>query len=220
MPEGGVAIIVAAGRSRRMGFDKLAAPLAGPSVLERSVRRMMEVPEIDRVIAVCDPSRFDSLLGGPFPKPLLRVDGGAERQDSVLAGLQAIDQDPLVAVHDGARPLVSAADVSRAFAVAESHAAAALARPATETLKRTDASGKVVASIDRDHLWFMETPQVFRTSLLKTAYAKVQAENTHVTDEVSAVESLGHPVLLVASTRPNPKITVPADLDLALALLR
>ena len=132
------AVIVAAGNSRRMGFDKLAAPLDGIPVLRRSVERLMMVPEIHRVVVVCGEERFKSLLGGDFPKPIVRVDGGIERQDSVLAGLKILDEgDELVAVHDGARPLVDPGDVSSAVAVAAKHGAASLARPATETLKRT-----------------------------------------------------------------------------------
>ncbi len=215
------AVIVAAGNSRRMGFDKLAAPLDGIPVLRRSVERLMMVPEIHRVVVVCGEERFKSLLGGDFPKPIVRVDGGIERQDSVLAGLKILDEgDELVAVHDGARPLVDPGDVSSAVAVAAKHGAASLARPATETLKRADGSGIVTGSIDREGLWFTETPQVFQTDLLMRAYELVMEQGGHVTDEVSAMEFSGEPVRIVPSSRPNPKITVPADLDLALALLR
>ena len=213
------AIIVAAGSSRRMGFDKLAADLDGVPVLRRSVERLMAVPEVARVIVVCDASRFEALLGGPFAKPLARVDGGAERQDSVRAGLDALAADePIVAVHDGARPLVHPEDVSAVIAMAAEHGAATLGRPATETLKRADAAGIVTGGVDREGLWFTETPQVFRTELLRRAYAVVRDRGLAVTDEVSAVESLGAPVRIVASSRPNPKISVPADLDLARAL--
>ncbi|MCH7225620.1 2-C-methyl-D-erythritol 4-phosphate cytidylyltransferase [Haloferula sp. A504] len=214
-------VIVAAGSSRRMGFDKLAASLDGVPVLRRSVERLMAVPEITRVIVVCAEDRFRELLGGAFAKELSRVDGGAERQDSVLAGLEALQgDDELVAVHDGARPLVEPSDISSAIAAASAHGAATLARPATETLKRADASGIVVESVDRQGLWFTETPQVFRASLLREAYEAVEKGGLHVTDEVSAAESIGLPVRIVPSSRPNPKITVPADLDLATALLR
>lgn len=214
-------VIVAAGNSRRMGFDKLAAPLDGVPVLRRSVDRLMAVPEITRVIVVCGENLFRELLGGEFAKDLRRVDGGAERQDSVLAGIGALHPgDELVAVHDGARPLVEPADISAAIAVATRHGAATLARPATETLKRADASGIVVESVEREGLWFTETPQVFRTALLRRACEAVKEDGLRVTDEVSAAESIGLPVRIVPSTRPNPKITVPADLDLAAALLR
>lgn len=214
-------VIVAAGSSRRMGFDKLAALLDGVPVLQRSVERLMTVPEITRVIVVCGQDRFEELLDGSFAKELSRVDGGAERQDSVFAGLEALRPDEdLVAVHDGARPLVEPSDISSAIAVATAHGAATLARSATETLKRADASGVVIGSVERDGLWFTETPQVFQTELLRGAYQSVRKLGLHVTDEVSAVESINLPVRIVPSTRPNPKITVPADLDLAHALLQ
>lgn len=213
-------IIVAAGQSRRMGFDKLAADLGGQPVLRRSVARLMTVPEVGRVVVVCDARRFESLLGGDFEKPLDRVDGGAERQDSVRAGLAALAPgEDLVAVHDGARPLVAPNDVSRVIALAARHGAAALARPAGETLKRADSAGVVTDSVEREGLWFTETPQVFQSALLHEAYATIQARGLQITDEVSAAEVLGAPVRLLASTRPNPKITIPADLELARALL-
>lgn len=213
------AVIVAAGSSRRMGFDKLAAPLRGKPVLRWSVERLLAVPEIARVVVVCDESRFEALLSGDFEKPVLRVDGGTERQDSVFAGLSALGREiQHVAVHDGARPLVAPEDISTLLTAAREHRAASLARAVTETLKRTDAAGFVAAPVEREHLWFMETPQAFELPLLLDAYAKVRGEGVAVTDEVSAVQALGIPVKLVASTRPNLKITIPADLDLAAAL--
>lgn len=212
------AIIVAAGSSRRMGFDKLAADLLGRSVLCRSVDAFMATPEISRVIIVTTPERFAS-LGEDFPKPLVRADGGTERQHSVENGLALVSEE-FVAVHDGARPLVPPDSITACIQAALEFRAAALARRATETLKRSDADDFSRESVSRENLWFMETPQIFETSLLRFAYADVRTRGLVVTDEVSAVEALGIPTKLVVSPTPNPKITVPADIGLAAALLR
>lgn len=210
------AIIVASGQSRRMGFDKLSADLQGEPVLLHSVRAFAGCSEI---VVVTDPERF-SLLE-KFSGKLTRVDGGAERADSVANGLAALSADiGIVAVHDGARPLVSAEAVEACFSKAEKSGAAALARRITETLKKSTPEGLVTDSIDRENLWAMETPQIFHRALLEKAYAAVNEGKIPVTDEVSALQLLGHPVSLVENSSPNLKITVPADLALARALLR
>ena len=201
-----------------MGFDKLAAEIRGISVLRRSVEAFMVTEGISRVIVVAPEERF-ARLGTGFPKPLLRIDGGKERQNSVENGL-ALVMEELVAVHDGARPLVKPETIAACIAAARDFAAATLARQVTETIKRSDAEGFSRESVNRDHLWFMETPQVFRTDLLREAYAEVSKRELVVTDEVSAVEAIGVPVKLVISPTPNLKITVPADIELAEALLK
>jgi 2-C-methyl-D-erythritol 4-phosphate cytidylyltransferase len=215
------AILVAAGSSRRMGFDKLAAPLAGKPVLRRTLEAFLASDVIDHVVVVAPQDRFEALLAGEHSKPVTRVDGGQDRQDSVRNGLAAVPVDcDLVAVHDGARPLVSSSDIARCVEAARATGAAALARPVTETLKRSDAEGFARESVDRELLWFMETPQIFRTSLLREACAAVMDRKLVTTDEVSALEAIGMPTRLIASVAPNPKITHPSDLILAEALLR
>jgi 2-C-methyl-D-erythritol 4-phosphate cytidylyltransferase len=150
-----------------------------------------------------------------------RVDGGRDRQDSVAAGLAALSASArYVAVHDGARPLVSPEDIDRCVAAAADHRAAALARRVTETLKRSDPAGFSTEAVSREDLWFMETPQVFEILLLREAYQSVGSRGLAVTDEVSALESIGVRVKFVESGHPNLKITTPADLALAEALLR
>lgn len=213
------AILVAAGSSRRMGFDKLASPLGGLPVLRRTLEAFVSASSIAEVVIVCPEERWE-LLGGGFSKPVRRVDGGTVRQDSVAAGLAALSPDSrLVAVHDGARPLVSSADIDRCVAAAVEHRAAALARRVTETLKRSDTDDFSAAAVSREQLWFMETPQVFEIPLLRQAYQAVASKGLAVTDEVSALESIGVRVKLIESHHPNLKITTPADLALAEALL-
>jgi len=215
------AIIVAAGSSQRMGFDKLAGLLGGVTVLRRTLDALLAAGSISDVVLVCPAERW-SLLGDPvFSKPVKRVDGGGTRQESVAAGLAALSTETgYVAVHDGARPFASPHDIDRCVTAAREHRAAALARRVTETLKRSDAENFSTASLSRDQLWFMETPQVFELGLLRKAYAFITAQRQTVTDEVSAMAAIQIPVKLIESTRQNLKITTPADLALAAALLR
>lgn len=215
------AILVAAGSSRRMGFDKLAAPLAGVPVLRRSLDAFLAAPSIVAVVVVAPRERFDELLEGSSSKPVIHVEGGEGRQDSVQNGLAAVPTGTtLVAIHDGARPLVSPEAIDRCVATAAKEGAAALARPVTETLKRADVEGLSRESVDRDLLWFMETPQCFQLDLILRAYEEVNRQQRTVTDEVSALEVIGIATRLVDGKHPNLKITHPSDLALAEALLR
>lgn len=217
---GCAAIIVASGSSRRMGFDKLAAVIDGKPVLAHTVRAFMAAEGITRVIVVCPEERFRLLDGEDFSKPITRVDGGDQRQDSVANGMAVLGPDDLIiAVHDGARPLVRPESIDECIAAARQYGAAALARVVTDTIKKADTEGFARYSVDRTGLWAMETPQVFRSSVLRRAYAAVAERQLAVTDEVSAVEAMGISTKLITSPFPNPKITVPADIHLASALM-
>ncbi len=201
-----------------MGFDKLAAELGGVPVLRRTVEAFLAADSIESVVIVCPEVLWSLLDGIELNKSITRVDGGRDRQDSVAAGLAKISSH-YVAVHDGARPMVSPDDINRCVAAATMHQAATLARRVTETLKRSDDEGFSNESVSRDNLWIMETPQIFGIALLNEAYANVAAAELEVTDEVSALESIGVRAKLVESKYPNLKITTPADLTLAEALL-
>ena len=207
------AILVAAGTSRRMGFDKLAAPLEGIPVLARTIAAFMECGEISGIILVTPPERMALLDESTFTKPVIRIDGGAERHLSVAAGLAAVPPGiELIAIHDAARPFVSQADIRAVLAAAREHGASSLARRVTETLKRADDLDFTAAAVPRENLWFIETPQVFRADLIRAAYRHVLENQRPVTDETSALELIGVKTKLIASTSPNPKITTPADL--------
>lgn len=221
-PASCAAILVAAGASRRMGFDKLAAPLGGLPVLRRSLEALLAAPGIDEVVVVC-PADRESLwawAATTSTKPVTRVDGGASRQESVARGLAAIAPGcRWIAVHDGARPLVSPADIDHCLTAAARHGAATLAHRATDTMKRADAEDFCIDSVKRDDVWCMETPQVFAADLLRDACRQAAASGLELTDEVSAVQAFGARVKFVESASPNPKITTPSDLVLAEALL-
>lgn len=215
------AILVAAGSSRRMGFDKLAADLAGKPVLLRTLEAFAAAPSIDHIIIVGPEERCVDLLERAWPKPVVRVDGGAERQDSMANGLAAVPAGTqVVAVHDAARPLIKPEEIDRVIAQALDFGAAVLARPATDTLKRVDAEGFISSSIDRSEVWHMETPQAARFELLERACDAVKREHAVVTDEVSALQHIGVRVAVVAAAYPNLKITSPGDIEIAAALLR
>ncbi len=211
------AVIVAAGSSRRAGFDKLAALLDGVPVLRRSVDAFVAAGAA-AVVVVCPENRWKEtgLATATFPVPVSRVDGGAERQDSVAAGMAALPAGTrMVAVHDGARPLITPAGIRACLAAAEKTGAATCAHPVVDTLKRADAEGRSLPEkVSRENLWGMETPQIFRLSLLHEAYEYVKSQKLVVTDEVSAVEALGVSTQLVQGGA-NLKITLPGDLELA-----
>lgn len=215
------AILVAAGSSRRMGFDKLAADLAGKPVLLRTLEAFAAAPSIDAIVIVGPAERCAELLEMPWPKPVVRVDGGAERQESVANGLAAVPAGTqVVAVHDAARPLIQPDEIDRVIANALDFGAAVLARPATDTLKRVDPEGFIAASIDRSEVWHMETPQAARHDLLESAFAAVKRESAIVTDEVSALQHIGVRVAVVAAAYPNLKITSPGDIEIAASYLK
>jgi len=206
------AIIVASGSSQRMGFDKLAAQWRGKTILWHSVHAFSSLEEISQVIVVTPPDRF-AWLADLGPK-LNQVNGGRKRSDSVAAGLTALrDEISHVAIHDGARPLVSPESIRATFAAAEANKAASLARRVTETLKRATPEGITSESVSRDNLWVMETPQIFSKELIEQAYQSVTSSDSQITDEVSALQLLNQGTTLVENLTPNPKITIKADLD-------
>lgn len=215
------AVIVAAGSSLRMGFDKLSAVLDGMPVLARTVRAFLDATSIDRIVVVCPRDRWSLIEGVATDKPVVRADGGERRQDSVMNGLVRLGSDVVrVAVHDGARPLISPGEIDRCVAMAAECGAAALAHRVADTLQRADERGDCIGPVDRVGLWCMETPQVVSLDLLRDAYQRVMDQGGCVTDEVSAVWQSGTTVRFVESREPNFKITTPADLALAAGVLR
>jgi 2-C-methyl-D-erythritol 4-phosphate cytidylyltransferase len=218
------AIIVAAGSSERMGFDKLFALVSGKPVIAHTIAAFERTSCVDEIILV---GRADSLgelrkiIGQPTKVKEI-IAGGAERSDSVRAGLDHVNpKSDFIAVHDAARPMVTPEKITRVLEVCRtSGGAAALAEPINDTLKRADADLAVRESVDRDGVYAMQTPQVFARDLLEEAYRLLAKKNISVTDEVSAVELLGRKVVLVPNHDFNFKITYPRDLPLAEFVLR
>jgi 2-C-methyl-D-erythritol 4-phosphate cytidylyltransferase len=219
------AIIVAGGSSQRMGFDKLFAVVAGEPLIAHTIRAFDQTNCVSAIIVVAREERHDEITkisrDAGFKKVGAIVRGGERRQDSVRAGLARVNRAAkYVAVHDAARPLTAPGQIERALEQCRIHGAAALAQPVDDTLKRANADLVVVDSVDRHALYAMQTPQIFEKSLIEDAYRAVYAENISVTDEVSAVERLGHKVALILNEDFNFKITYPRDLPVAEFLLK
>jgi 2-C-methyl-D-erythritol 4-phosphate cytidylyltransferase len=213
------AIIVAAGRGRRMGFDKLLAPLCGKPVLQWSLDACLQAELVDAIVIVSPAERFAVLETGAA-KPVVRVDGDRERFLSVVKGLDGIPHPvTYVAIHDGARPLVLPSQIDACLRLARDAGAAALARRVTETLKRGSDDLFTRGSVQRENVWIMETPQAFRFKMLRRAYAVAEQRRLQVTDDVSAAEAIGVPSKLIENPHPNLKITFPRDLAVVEALM-
>jgi 2-C-methyl-D-erythritol 4-phosphate cytidylyltransferase len=224
MRETCTAIVVAAGSSQRMGFDKLFALLGDKPVIAHTLEAFARAECVDEIVLVARDDRLPELQElvkrAEWKKVRHVISGGERRQDSVRAGLNVLVHDArYVAVHDAARPLITSGQIGRVFANCQVHGAAALAEPITDTLKRADQECFVCGGVDRAGLYAMQTPQIFARDLLVEAYAAVAARELSITDEVSAVELVGAKVVLVPNDEFNPKITYPRDLMLAQAFL-
>ena len=216
------AVIVAAGTASRMGgIDKVMAPLNGEAMIVYAVRTFQQSDVIDEIVVV---TREDLLrqvmdLCAVFPKVKAVVAGGRSRQESVLAGMNALSKAvKLVAVHDGARPLVTWDVIDRAVRGANTYGAAIPGVAVKDTIKQIK-GGIVSSTPERDKLRAIQTPQVFDVDLLRTALKKAQQEGTMVTDDSLAVENLGMSVKIVTGDERNIKVTTPMDLKLAQMLL-
>lgn len=214
------AIIVAAGSSRRMGFDKLFAPLAGKPVIAHSINAFEQCKEVKDIIIVTKEERIPEMEKLVAAKKFLKVHkiiaGGVERHFSVWNGLQAADsKSSYIAIHDGARPLTTPKLIRKCLALAVKEGAACCASQIPDTVKRASDEQVVTESVERAGLWSMQTPQIFSTPVIMQAYALIIAQNDVVTDEVSAVQRLGKRIGLLRDDEWNFKITLPRDLELA-----
>ncbi|MDG3003757.1 2-C-methyl-D-erythritol 4-phosphate cytidylyltransferase [Paludisphaera mucosa] len=219
-------ILPAAGRSTRFGDarrKKIYTDLEGRAVWLRSVQPFLnnhDVGQIIVAIAEDDREMFESRYRDNVA--LLGIDvvvGGAERADTVAAALAHVkDSCDFVAVHDAARPCLTAAQVVAVFALAEERGAAMLAVPVADTIKRVE-DGVVVETVSRDGLYLAQTPQVFRRDWLVEAYEKRDRTGKAATDDARLVEALGRPIAIVAGSAFNLKITTQDDLRLARAVL-
>lgn len=213
------AVLVAAGSSTRMGFDKLSFDLGGETVLERSVRAFDECPEVDELVIVTGASSENAQRAAArCKKPVRLVKGGSTRAESARSGVAAA-HGRLVAVHDAARPFVSQSVIADTIAAAARCGAAAPAVPVKDTIKTVAEDGAVTGTPDRSTLRAVQTPQVFETDLLKAALQSALENEVPVTDDCSAVERLGKVVYLIDGDEENLKITTPVDLVIAEAIL-
>lgn len=216
------AVIVAAGNASRMGgIDKVMAPVGGEPMIVRTVRAFQNCDAIREIVIV---TRQDLVvpvmdLCHPFDKVQTVMVGGSSRQESVEIGLGALSKAvKLVAVQDGARPLITWQVIDRTVRAANTYGAAAPAIPVKDTIK-VARGGMVESTPDRSTLWAVQTPQVFDVDLLKVALSKARKDNAEVTDDCSAVERLNMTVKLVEGDERNIKVTTPMDLQIAQLLL-
>lgn len=215
------AVVVAAGTASRMqGIDKMLAPLGGEPLLLRTVRALEASGRIDAIVIVArnDLAEHAKELFEDDERVCEIVPGGATRAESVLRGLRCV-KTPLVAIHDGARPLVTPEVIDAAIAAAERGGAAAPAIPVHDTIKIAS-DGVVTATPDRRTLFAVQTPQVFDTARILAALTDALARGLPLTDDCSAAEAAGMAVLLTAGSEENIKITTPIDLALAEAILK
>lgn len=220
-----IAILVAAGRGARMGKDKLFLEVAGQPVIAHTWKRFEDAKVIDEIVVVVRAGMEKKFLAVAkkyaFAKKFKIVVGGAERQDSVWNGLEAAPVTAeIVAIHDAARPCVSAELIAATIQHAEETGAAVAAHPITDTIKESGDGRLIGRTLDRSKLWGMETPQTFRMEVIRRAIAAARARNLVFTDDTAACELIGQPVRLVSSIAPNPKVTVPGDLPIVETLLR
>lgn len=217
------AVVPAAGRSTRMGEDKLLLPLGDTPVLLWTLRALEGCPYITEIIVV---TREELIVpvgqlcrDAALAKVRKVVVGGESRTASVLAGLREADPTAeLIAIHDAARPLVTQGVINAAIEKAAERGAAAPAVPVKDTIKRA-VGGVVESTPDRSELFAVQTPQVFEHGLILGALEKAVADGEQLTDDCAAVERLGIPVCLTAGSYENIKLTTPEDMAVAEATL-
>jgi 2-C-methyl-D-erythritol 4-phosphate cytidylyltransferase len=221
------AIIVAAGKSTRMGpqMDKLFLPVAGRPLLAHAWARFDSAPCIGEIVLVVRDglqSVFAELAAQfRFTKPFRLVPGGPQRQDSVWNGLEALSPAAeIVAIQDAARPCASLALIEATIQAAREAGAAVAAHPVWDTIKASDDGAYVARHLERSRLWAVQTPQTFRVEIIRRALQAARERGMLVTDDTAACELIGQPVKLVNVPGPNPKVTVPADVPYVEMLLR
>ncbi len=221
------AIIVAAGRGTRMGpdIDKLFLEVAGRPVIAHTWATFDTAQLIDEVVLVVraglEPAFQEIAATLGLKKPFRLTVGGAERQDSVWNGLQAVSTNAeVVAIHDGARPCASQELIANVINAARETGAAVAAQRVTDTLKQSDDGSTIARTIDRAKLWSVQTPQAFRVAVIRQAIAAAREQGLNLTDDTAACELIAQSVKLVESRQPNPKVTVPGDLPFLESLLR
>lgn len=213
------AVIVAAGRGTRMGadIDKIFLNLAGSPVVQHTWLTFDSCSEIGHVVLVireeCKSDFEDIARESPLTKPFTLVIGGAERQDSVWNGLEAVPMGTeTVAIQDAARPCTTHETISATIESAREHGAAVAASLVTDTIKETKDGQTISRHLDRTRLRAVQTPQTFQLDVIRKAIGNAREKGLKFTDDTSACDAIGHPVHLVIRPEPNPKITVPADL--------
>ena len=215
------AVVPAGGTGTRMGgtVPKQFLELNGKPILYYTLKTLQDCGIISELILVVPEKEYDNACTDWLGKPEIVtkvVVGGEKRQDSVYNGFCELSpQTEIVLVHDGVRPFLSHQMIQESVDAAREYGAAITAIPVNDTIKRVDDSGLVSQTVDREGLWRVQTPQVFRYELLQEAFKKANSEKFYGTDEGTLIEHLGKPVKVVEGSEQNIKITRPEDLRLS-----
>ena len=220
-------LIPAAGQGKRMktSVKKPYLMLGDKPILSHTIERLEQNSVIDEIIVIVDEADLttcDEVVISPFQFRKIRelVAGGETRQVSVFNGIQTLSDDvDFVVIHDGVRPFIDDDIIFRCLEATAECGASVAAVPVKETIKVANRDGFIDHTPERDLLWRVQTPQVFRYSLLVDAHHKAIKEGVSAPDDASLVEKLGHPVKLVLGSYRNVKLTTPEDLLLAETLL-
>lgn len=217
------AVIVAAGSGTRMGGDKLLLGLGGCTVIERTMLALDRCECIDELVVVTQSEKIPAIAALARERGIRKlkcvVEGGADRTQSAWKGVcECSDRAELIAIHDGARPLVTHEIVERAVRAAAERGAAAPAIHVKDTVRQAR-GGRVLRTLERDELYLMQTPQVFRAELIRAALGDAARLGVSLTDDCAAVMLMDAEVFLVEGSEENLKLTTPADIFAASAII-
>lgn len=217
------AIVLAAGKSTRMGLEqnKIYLPLLGKPVLAHTLEAFYASDLIHGIVVVVSQGQQNEfnkqvLTRYPSPKPLIVTEGGAQRQDSVYEGLEALPKDAgIVVIHDGARPLITSKIIHESIIEAQIYGGVVAGMPVKDTIKQVHLDLFVNKTLDRSALWQVQTPQTFQLPLIKSAHEKAKEMGFLGTDDAMLVEHMGKRVKMIEGGYENIKITTLEDLEIA-----
>ncbi|OQB14562.1 MAG: 2-C-methyl-D-erythritol 4-phosphate cytidylyltransferase [Firmicutes bacterium ADurb.Bin193] len=218
------AIITAAGSSTRMnGVNKQFSDILGAPVLAYTLRAFEATPCIDEIIVTAREEDillvYDIIREYDISKASSVVTGGDTRQKSVKIGIDAAGECHIIAIHDGARPCILPEHIELAVSAAERYGAAAVGCPVADTLKLVGENSFIATTLDRKGIWHIQTPQVFKSGIIKAAHDNAQSEGIEATDDCALVERAGYQVYVVLGDSGNIKITTPQDLFIARGII-
>ena len=219
------AVVLAAGKSERMGSDKILADLAGIPVIVRTLLKFQKSDYISEIVVVTHETKINEISqlcsAYNLDKVSKVVSGGKSRTESAFLGVSAVNsKSKIISVHDGARPLVSDRIIKDVVCSAMKYMAAVPSIPVTDTVKIVDDNGIVNGSIDREHLFALQTPQAFDADVIKGALSSAVNKKLELTDDCSAVELLGGVIHTVPGDAENIKLTYPSDFLLAESIIK
>lgn len=219
------AVIVAAGNSTRMGDDKLFMQLGEMPVLARTLLAFENCRAVEEIIVVTRSDKLEEVAQlckkYGVSKASKVIIGGKTRVESSLAGVSEVKEDArVIAIHDGARPLIDAETIENCVEAAVHYLAAAPAVPCTDTLKAIDSKGYAIGTVDRSTTLRIQTPQVFQADLIKGALTRAVEKELPITDDCSAVEAMGVKIFMAEGSEDNIKLTTARDMMIANAILK